>query len=257
MYKLQACGPTRLDNGETLVVALVLLAAALLPLARRMGELPRRSGSRNRQLQEMVAEDATKALKQAKGQLEASAARSARRTPRGNACANRCPVCASRREAYGDPRTRRGRPLRRRRKVSRSRPRSTTRCTSNCCWHTRKASTTARASPAAIQAIEAARTLQPRGSTADTCLLINRGLLEHRQAREDLAIVTLTQAYRASIGPAVTEPHIMSADYLSLVMRSMGDYARRSRSTRRRSTGTPRTTPPRAFPFRDSCAARS
>jgi diguanylate cyclase (GGDEF)-like protein len=76
----------------------------------------------------------------------------------------------------------------------------------------------------AIEAIEAARVLQPRGSAADTCLLINRGLLEHRQDREDLAIVTLTQAYRASIAPVVTEPHIMSADYLSLVMRSMGDY---------------------------------
>jgi diguanylate cyclase (GGDEF)-like protein len=78
---------------------------------------------------------------------------------------------------------------------------------------------------AAVEAIEAARILQPRGSAADTCLLISRGLLEHRQTREDLAIVTLTQAYRASIAPAVTEPHIMSADYLSLVMRSMGDYA--------------------------------
>jgi diguanylate cyclase (GGDEF)-like protein len=77
----------------------------------------------------------------------------------------------------------------------------------------------------AIEAIEAARILQPRGSTADTCLLITRGLLEHRLDREDLAIVTLTQAYRASIAPAVTEPHIMSADYLSLVMRSMGDYS--------------------------------
>ena len=65
----------------------------------------------------------------------------------------------------------------------------------------------------AIKAIEAARMLQPRGSPADTCLLITRGLLEHRQDREDLAIVTLTQAYRASIAPAVTEPHIMSADY--------------------------------------------
>ena len=49
---------------------------------------------------------------------------------------------------------------------------------------------------AAIQTIEAARAPQPPGSPADTCLLINRGLLEHRQGREDLAIVTLTQAYR-------------------------------------------------------------
>jgi len=75
-----------------------------------------------------------------------------------------------------------------------------------------------------IEAIEAARVLQPRGSLADTCLLISRGLLEHRQDRADLAIVTLTQAYRASIAPAVSEPHIRAADYLSLVMRSMGDY---------------------------------
>ncbi|MGC1388844.1 MAG: GGDEF domain-containing protein [Steroidobacteraceae bacterium] len=75
-----------------------------------------------------------------------------------------------------------------------------------------------------IQAIEAARKVQPPGSPADTCLLLNRGLMEHRQNREDLAIVTLTQAYRASSAPEVTERHIMAADYLSLVMRSMGDY---------------------------------
>jgi diguanylate cyclase (GGDEF)-like protein len=77
---------------------------------------------------------------------------------------------------------------------------------------------------AAIQTIEITRASQRRGSPADTCLLINRGLLEHRQGREDLAIVTLTQAYRDS-GGAATEAHIMSADYLSLVMRSMGDYS--------------------------------
>ena len=43
--------------------------------------------------------------------------------------------------------------------------------------------------------------------------------------REDLAIVTLTQAYRASADTAAPEAHIMSADNLSLVMRSMGDYS--------------------------------
>lgn len=77
---------------------------------------------------------------------------------------------------------------------------------------------------AALRNIETARSHQPRGSAAETCLLIGRGLLEHRQDREDLAIVTLTQAYRASGGAAVTEAHIMAADVLSLVMRSMGDY---------------------------------
>jgi diguanylate cyclase (GGDEF)-like protein len=78
---------------------------------------------------------------------------------------------------------------------------------------------------AAMQTIEAARAAQPPGSRADTCLLINRGLLEHRLGREDLAIVTLTQAYRASGGAeALIETHIMAADTLSFVMRSMGDY---------------------------------
>jgi diguanylate cyclase (GGDEF)-like protein len=77
---------------------------------------------------------------------------------------------------------------------------------------------------AAIRTIETTRASQTRGSPGDTCLLINRGLLEHRLGREDLAIVTLTQAYRDSAG-AATEAHIMSADYLSLVMRSMGDYS--------------------------------
>jgi diguanylate cyclase (GGDEF)-like protein len=81
---------------------------------------------------------------------------------------------------------------------------------------------------AAIQTLESARARETPGSTADTCLLINRGLLEHRMGREDLAIITLTQAYRASAptagAGAVTETHIMAADTLSLVMRSMGDY---------------------------------
>ena len=79
---------------------------------------------------------------------------------------------------------------------------------------------------AAIQTIEAAHASLPSGSQADTCLLINRGLLEHRLGREDLAIVTLPQAYRASADdPVLMETHIMAADTLSLVMRSMGDYS--------------------------------
>jgi len=77
---------------------------------------------------------------------------------------------------------------------------------------------------AAIRTIEAVRAKQPAQSPADTCLLISRGLLEHRQGREDLAIGTLTQAYRNSEAATTSEAHIMSADYLSLVMRSMGDF---------------------------------
>jgi diguanylate cyclase (GGDEF)-like protein len=78
---------------------------------------------------------------------------------------------------------------------------------------------------AALQTLDSVRVGQVHGSQADTCLLIFRGLLEHRLGREDLAIVTLTQAYRASGEAVGAETHIMAADYLSNVMRSMGDYS--------------------------------
>ena len=76
----------------------------------------------------------------------------------------------------------------------------------------------------AIEAIETARGLQTPGSIADTCLLITLGRLQFRQARADLAIVSLTQAYRASMAPAQAEQRVLSAAALSPVMRSMGDY---------------------------------
>jgi diguanylate cyclase (GGDEF)-like protein len=72
--------------------------------------------------------------------------------------------------------------------------------------------------------IEAARSAQRSDTEAAVCLLISRGLLEHRQNRADLAIVTLTQAYHASAAPSMRAPHILSADVLSSVMRVMGDY---------------------------------
>jgi diguanylate cyclase (GGDEF)-like protein len=76
----------------------------------------------------------------------------------------------------------------------------------------------------ALKSIDAARTAQAAGSLADTCLLVTRGLLQYRQDRTDLAIVSLTQAYRASAAPEFAAPRILSADLLSFVMRSMGDY---------------------------------
>jgi diguanylate cyclase (GGDEF)-like protein len=72
--------------------------------------------------------------------------------------------------------------------------------------------------------IEAARSAQRSDTEAAVCLLISRGLLEHRQNRADLAIVTLTEAYHASAAPSMREPHILSAEVLSSVMRVMGDY---------------------------------
>ncbi len=76
----------------------------------------------------------------------------------------------------------------------------------------------------ALKSIDAAQAVQVRGSIADTCLLITRGLLQNRQDRPDLAIATLTQAYHASTAPDFAAPRIISAAVLSTVMRSAGDF---------------------------------
>jgi diguanylate cyclase (GGDEF)-like protein len=76
----------------------------------------------------------------------------------------------------------------------------------------------------ALKSINEARASQVAGSLADTCLLITRGLLHYRQGQTDIAIGNLTQAYRASAGPEFIEPRILSAEVLSTVMRSTGDY---------------------------------
>jgi diguanylate cyclase (GGDEF)-like protein len=77
---------------------------------------------------------------------------------------------------------------------------------------------------AAAADVETARSAQKSGTQEAICLLITRGLLEHRENRADLAIVTLTQAYHASAAPSMMEPHVLSAEVLSAVMRVMGDY---------------------------------
>ncbi len=78
---------------------------------------------------------------------------------------------------------------------------------------------------AADQLIEKAHKLQTKGSLADTCLLIGRGLLQSRGTREDLAIASLTQAYHDSSSSGFAEPRILAASTLSTVLRGMGDYA--------------------------------
>ncbi len=82
--------------------------------------------------------------------------------------------------------------------------------------------------PAQISAadtlIEAAHAVQTRGSLADTCLLIGRGLLQYRQDRDDLAISSLTQAYNSSVEANFAEPRSLAASTLSQVLRAMGDY---------------------------------
>jgi diguanylate cyclase (GGDEF)-like protein len=77
---------------------------------------------------------------------------------------------------------------------------------------------------AAVKTTEEAQAVQKRGSVEDICLLIGRGLLQYREDREDLAIGSLTQAYRSSTTPAFAEPHALAAAVLATVLRGMGDY---------------------------------
>ncbi|HTU66077.1 MAG TPA: diguanylate cyclase [Steroidobacteraceae bacterium] len=75
-----------------------------------------------------------------------------------------------------------------------------------------------------LQAIEAARAGQTAGSVADACLATTLGMLQFRQDRADLAISTLSQAYRASDSPARREQRILTASVLASIMRELGDY---------------------------------
>lgn len=77
---------------------------------------------------------------------------------------------------------------------------------------------------AAVHSIESARAGLAAGSLADTCLLITLGELQYRQDRHDLAISSLTQAYRVSTAPEFAAARMIAAAVLSTVMRGMGDY---------------------------------
>jgi diguanylate cyclase (GGDEF)-like protein len=77
---------------------------------------------------------------------------------------------------------------------------------------------------AAITDIETARNSQVRGSREDLCLQITLGRLQNRRGRPDLAILALTQAYRASLSLAAVEPRVAAASALSPVMRVVGDF---------------------------------
>jgi len=74
------------------------------------------------------------------------------------------------------------------------------------------------------RAIEAARAAQLPGSLGDACLLNTLGMLQFRQDRADLAIASLTQAYRANDTPGRVEQRIIAASSLASVMRELGDY---------------------------------
>jgi diguanylate cyclase (GGDEF)-like protein len=76
----------------------------------------------------------------------------------------------------------------------------------------------------ALHSVDAARVVQPRGSLADTCLLITQGLLQYRQDRSDLAIASLVQAYRDSTAADRQSARMVAASVLSMVVRDAGDY---------------------------------
>jgi len=76
----------------------------------------------------------------------------------------------------------------------------------------------------AIARIEAAQRTVQRGSLADTCLSITLGGLQHREDRDDLAIVTLTRAYRAAMAPGMTEQRVLAAASLANVVADLGDF---------------------------------
>lgn len=76
----------------------------------------------------------------------------------------------------------------------------------------------------ALAAIEKARRLQAIGSRADVCLQITLGRIQNRHGRSDLALLTLTQAYRSSLSLTAPEPRVLAAGALSPVMRALGDF---------------------------------
>jgi diguanylate cyclase (GGDEF)-like protein len=77
---------------------------------------------------------------------------------------------------------------------------------------------------AALSALEKARSLQLPGSRADLCLQIVIGEIQNRRGRADLAILTLTQAYRAAVAQSMPDVRVQAASVLSPVMRTVGDF---------------------------------
>ena len=65
---------------------------------------------------------------------------------------------------------------------------------------------------------------QPRGSQTEVCLLNTVGWLQHRLNQDDLAVVTLTTAYKDSATPALSRQRALAAEALSKVMDGMGDF---------------------------------
>jgi diguanylate cyclase (GGDEF)-like protein len=65
---------------------------------------------------------------------------------------------------------------------------------------------------------------QPRGSPGSVCLLRTLGWLQHRLNQDDVAVGTLTNAYRDSALPSLARQRARVAEALAMVMDGMGDF---------------------------------
>ena len=72
--------------------------------------------------------------------------------------------------------------------------------------------------------VEAARARGNIDPAGQRCLLITLGTLQFRENRADLAITTLTQAYRAADAAGDLRQRMLAASPLANVMRELGDY---------------------------------
>jgi len=72
-----------------------------------------------------------------------------------------------------------------------------------------------------VEAVRAGGDLQP---AVQRCLMITLGMLQFRENRADLAITTLTQAYRAADAAGDMRQRMLAASPLANVMRELGDY---------------------------------
>ena len=75
-----------------------------------------------------------------------------------------------------------------------------------------------------VGTIQSARAAHKGSSAYAVCLLITLGRLQFRQDRAAEAVARLTQAYRASMTPALAEQRVAAASALSTVLRDGGDY---------------------------------
>jgi diguanylate cyclase (GGDEF)-like protein len=75
-----------------------------------------------------------------------------------------------------------------------------------------------------VATLTAAAAKQPKGSQSEVCLLTTAGWLQHRLDQDDLAVGTLTTAYRESALTSLGRQRALAAEALAKVMDGMGDF---------------------------------